>query len=137
MALQLAKDAGAVVTSVCSSKNFALVKSLGSDKVIDYTASDAESQLETYKYVIDAVGNSKTSVLKEKSKKALIPHGKYISIDQGTPLTPKAAFLKLKNLAEQGRITPVIDRVFPLEKMAQAHTYVERGHKRGNVIIAV
>ncbi len=137
MALQLAKNAGAIVTSVCSRKNFELVKSLGSDQVIDYTERNAESQLETYKYVIDAVGNSKSSVLKEKSKKALYPNGKYISIDHGTPLTPKEVFVELKNLTEQGKITPIIDRVFPLEKMAEAHAYVERGHKRGNVIVTV
>ena len=137
MTIQLAKQIGAHVTSVCSSPNFELVKSLGSDEVIDYTAEDAESQLGTYKYVIDAVGNSKTSELKEKSKKALTPDGKYISIDHGTPLTPKDAFLNLKTLAEQEMIKPVIDSIFPLEEMADAHKYVETGHKRGNVIITV
>ena len=137
MAVQLAKHAGAQVTAVCSGRNFALVKSLGSDLVIDYTENQAEAQLETYHYVIDAVGNTKTSVLKEKSKRALHPGGKYLSIDHGTPLTPKETFLELKKLAEQGKITPVIDRVFPLEKMAEAHAYVEKGHKRGNVIISV
>ena len=80
MAIQLAKHAGAHVTSVCSSRNFELVKSLGSDEMIDYTAENTESRLETYTYVIDAVGNSKTSTLKERSKKALTPNGKYISI---------------------------------------------------------
>lgn len=137
MAIQLAKQAGAYVTSVCSSKNFELVKSLGSDEVIDYTSENAESQLETYKHVIDAVGNSKSSTLKEKSKKALTQNGKYISIDHGTPLTPKEAFLNLKTLAEQEKIKAVIDRVYPLEKMAEAHQYVEQGHKRGNVVITV
>lgn len=137
MAIQLAKHAGAHVTSVCSSKNFDLVRSLGSDEVLDYTEENAETKLETYKYVIDAVGNSKNSVLKENSKKALIHNGKYISIDQGTPLTPKSAFMNLKLLAEKGKIKPVIDRVYPLEKMVEAHQYVERGHKKGNVIISV
>ncbi len=137
MAIQLAKHAGANVTSVCSRKNFELVRSLGSDEVLDYTEENAETKLETYKYVIDAVGNSKNSVLKENSKKALIPNGKYISIDQGTPLTPKSAFMNLKLLAEKGKIKPVIDRVYPLEKMVEAHQYVERGHKKGNVIISV
>lgn len=137
MAIQIAKNAGAAVTSVCSSQNFELVKSLGSDVMIDYRAENAESKLETYKYVIDAVGNSKSSRLKEKSKKALWPKGKYISIDHGTPLTPKDAFLNLKSLAEQGKIKPVIDSIYPLEKMAEAHSYVEKGHKRGNVIITV
>lgn len=137
MAIQLAKLAGAHVTGVCSNKNFQLVKSLGSYEMIDYTAANAESQLGTYKYVIDAVGNSKSSVLKEKSKKALTPDGKYISIDQGTPLTPKGVFLKLKTLAEQDSIKPVIDKVYPLEEIAEAHKYVEMGHKRGNVVITV
>ncbi|NRA50804.1 MAG: zinc-binding dehydrogenase, partial [Phaeodactylibacter sp.] len=123
--------------SVCSSRNFELVKSLGSDHAIDYTADDAVAQLATYKYVVDAVGNSKTSLLKEKSKRAITPDGKYISIDHGTPLTPKSTFLELKNLAEQGKLTPVIDRVYPLEKIVEAHTYVESGRKRGNVIITI
>lgn len=135
MALQMAKNAGAIVTSVCSSKNFELVKSLGSDKVIDYTAKNAVSQLETYKYVIDAVGNSKSSVLKVKSKRAIARKGKYLSIDHGTPRTPQKAFLKLKELVKQGKLKPVIDKVYPLAKMAAAHRYVERGHKRGNVVI--
>lgn len=137
MAIQLAKNAGAIVTSVCSGRNFELVKSLGSDFVIDYTTEDADSHLMNYKYVIDAVGNSKSSTLKEKSKKALLPKGKYISIDHGIPLTPKDAFLNLKALAEQKKIKPVIDSIYPLEKMAEAHAYVEKGHKRGNVIITV
>jgi len=137
MAIQLAKNAGAIVTSVCSGKNFELVKSLGSDFVIDYMREDAELKLETYNYVLDAVGNSKSSTLKEKSKKALLPKGKYISIDHGIPLTPKDAFLNLKSLAEHEKIKPVIDRVYPLEKIAEAHAYVEKGHKRGNVIITI
>lgn len=135
MALQMAKNAGATVTSVCSSENFELVRSLGSDKVIDYTASNAESQLETYQYVIDAVGNSKSSVLKAKSKQAIYKKGKYLSIDEGTPTTPKEAFLKLTESVEQGKLKPVIDKVYPLEEMVEAHRYVEKGHKRGNVVI--
>lgn len=137
IAIQLAKHMGAHVTSVCSGRNFDLVKSLGSDEMIDYTLDNAETQLETYKYVIDAVGNSKSSTLKEKSKKALTSNGKYISIDHGTPLTPKEAFLNLKILAEQEKIIPVIDSIYPLEEMAEAHKYVEMGHKRGNVIITI
>lgn len=137
MAIQLAKNAGATVTSVCSSRNFEMVNALGSNKQIDYTASNAIDQLETYDYVIDAVGYSKTSKLKEKSKNAITSKGKYISIDQGTPLTPKDAFMDLKRLAEQGKIKPVIDCVYPLDKIAEAHKYVETGHKRGNVVITV
>lgn len=137
MAMQLAKHSGAIGTSVCSGRNSQLVKSLGSDFVIDYTTEEAIAKLETYNYVFDAVGNSKSSPLKEKSKKALRPNGKYISIDDGVPRTPKKAFLNVKALAEQGKIKPVIDRIYPLAKMAEAHTYVEQGHKRGNVMIQI
>ncbi|APA63248.1 NAD(P)-dependent alcohol dehydrogenase [Maribacter sp. 1_2014MBL_MicDiv] len=137
LAIQLAKHMDAHVTSVCSGRNFELVTSLGSDKLIDYTIENAEKQLETYKYVIDTVGNSKSSTLKEQSKKALTSNGKYISIDHGTPLTPKEAFLNLKSLVEQEKIIPVIDSIYPLEKMAEAHKYVEMGHKRGNVVITI
>jgi NADPH:quinone reductase-like Zn-dependent oxidoreductase len=137
MAIQLAKHAGAHVTSVCSNRNFQLVKSLGSDEVIDYTAENAEDELGVYKYVIDAVGNAKSSTLKERSKKALTPEGKYISIDHGTPITPKEAFLNLKTLTEEEKIKPIIDRIYPLEEMAEAHKYVEMGHKRGNVVITL
>jgi len=136
-ALQLTKNAGAQVTSVCSGRNFELVRSLGSDKVIDYTTANAEDELGTYKYVIDAVGNSKTSTLKENSKLALTDGGKYLSIDNGVPKTPKRVFLKLRELVESGKLKPVIDKVFPLEKITEAHNYVELGHKRGNVIITV
>ncbi len=136
-AVQLAKNAGAQVTSVCSGRNFELVRSLGSDKAIDYTAANAEDELGTYKYVIDAVGNSKTSALKEKSKMTLTDGGKYLSIDKGVPKTPKKAFLKLRELVESGRLKPVIDKVFPLEKMAEAHNYVELGHKKGNVVVSL
>lgn len=137
MAVQLAKHAGAIVTSVCSGKNFELVKSLGSDKEIDYTLPNAESQLETYQYVIDAVGKAKTSTLKVKSKQAINKKGKYLSIDDGTPQTPKKSFLALKELVEQGKLKGVIDKVYPMEEIVEAHRYVEAGHKRGNVILSV
>lgn len=137
MAVQLAKNAGAIVTSVCSGKNFELVKSLGSEKVIDYTKSNAESQLETYKYVIDAVGKNKTSTLKVKSKQAINKKGKYLSIDNGTPKTPKKSFLALKELVEEEKLKAVIDKIYPLEEVVEAHRYVETGHKRGSVILSV
>ena len=114
-----------------------MVKSLGSDKVIDYTRDDAESQLETYDLVMDAVGKDKSSTLKEKSKKALASNGKYISVDDGTPTTPKETFLKLKEFAEQGKLKPVIDRTYPLEQIVEAHRYVDKGHKKGNVVITL
>lgn len=137
MAIQLAKHAGANVTSVCSGKNFEMVQTLGSDKQIDYSCEGAIDLLETYDYVFDAVGKSKSSLLKEKSKKALTSKGKYISIDHGTPLTPKDAFTNLKTLAEENKIKPIIDSIYELGNMVEAHKYVEKGHKRGNVVITV
>lgn len=137
MAIQLAKDAGANLTAVCSSKNFELVKSLGADHVIDYTSNDAVSQLERYDLVLDTVGNSKTSPLKTASKTALTAGGKYISVDDELPSTMREDFVKLKELVEQGKLVPVIDRCFPLEEMAKAHAYVDQGHKKGNVVISV
>jgi NADPH:quinone reductase-like Zn-dependent oxidoreductase len=137
MAIQFAKQAGVEITAVCSSKNFELVGSLGADKVIDYTHADAVSQLETYDWVLDTVGNTKTSALKEASKTALTPAGQYLSVDEGTPETTREDLVMFKELAEDGKLKPVIDRSFPLEEMVQAHKYVEQGHKKGNVVIAV
>jgi alcohol dehydrogenase len=137
MAIQLAKNKGAIVTSVCSSKNLEFVKSLGSDKVIDYTRDNSVSLLETYDLVIDAAGKDKSSPLKEKSKISLSSEGKYISIDDSIPSTPKENFIELRQFAEQGKIRPVIDRVYTLEQTAEAHRYVDKRHKRGNVIISI
>jgi NADPH:quinone reductase-like Zn-dependent oxidoreductase len=137
MAIQFAKQAGVEVTAVCSSRNFDLVQSLGADKVIDYTHADAVSQLETYDWVLDTVGNTKTSALKEASKTALTPAGKYFSVDEGTPKTTREDLVMFKESAEGGKLKPVIDRCYPLEEMVQAHKYVEAGHKKGNVVISV
>lgn len=138
MAVQLAKNAGATITAVCSSRNFEMVRSLGADKVIDYTKDDAVSKLEQYDVVMDAVGNSKTSALKEAAKKtALKPGGKYTSIDKGTPKGIMADFEYISKLAEAGKLQTMIDKTFPLEEMAEAHRYVDAGHKRGNVAISV
>jgi NADPH:quinone reductase-like Zn-dependent oxidoreductase len=135
LAIQMAKRAGAVVTAVCSANNHDLVKDLGADAVIDYTADDAVDQLEDdYDVVIDVVGNKKSSALKEACKKAA---GKYISIDDDVPTTKKEDFVKIKEMAEEGHLKPVIDRTFALSEMVEAHKYVDQGHKKGNVIISV
>jgi NADPH:quinone reductase-like Zn-dependent oxidoreductase len=137
MAIQLAKNAGAIVSAACSQKNFDLVKSLGADIPIDYTHPDATSQLEDYDFIFDAVGKTKTSDLKIQSKKALTPQGKYISVDDKAPATSKADFLKIKELIDQGVLKPTIDRIYALEQMIEAHKYVERGHKKGSVVISL
>ncbi len=137
MATQLAKNAGATVTAVCSGKNFDLVKSLGADKAIDYTQSDSVSQLEEYDFIFDAVGKTKSSELKKQSKKALSSNGKYISVDDQAPSTSKLDFLKIKALVEQGKIKATIDSIYSLEEMAEAHKFVEQGHKKGSVVVSV
>jgi NADPH:quinone reductase-like Zn-dependent oxidoreductase len=136
-AVQLAKYAGAEVTGVCSAANLALVKSLGADKVIDYTRDDSVNSLEQYDIVLDAVGKRKTSKLKVASQHALAPGGKYLSVDRGAP-RPRAEYLvQLKQLIEEGKFKAVIDRSYPLEQIAEAHRYVDQGHKKGNVVITV
>lgn len=137
MAVQFAKQAGADVTAVCSSKNFEMMQSLGADRVIDYTRDDAVAQLETYDLVLDAVGKRKASALKAASRNALTSRGRRISVDDGTPSTKRKDFFMLKEMTEQGKLKPVIDRCYPLEEMVEAHRYVERGHNRGNVVISV
>jgi NADPH:quinone reductase-like Zn-dependent oxidoreductase len=136
-AVQLAKHCGAYVTGVCSTGNVALVKSLGADTVIDYTKNELVQTLEEYDLVFDAVGKRKSSALKLRCKKALRPNGKYLSVDDGSPKLLIEDFILLKDMVETGKLKPVIDRCYPLEETAQAHRYVEKGHKKGNVIITI
>jgi len=136
-AVQLARYFGAEITGVCSTANLELVKSLGADKVIDYTREDSISSLELYDFVFDAVGKRKSSKLKVQCKNALAQGGKYISVDGGMP-RPRAEYLvRLKQIIEEGHFRAVIDRCYPLEQIAEAHKYVEKGHKKGNVVITV
>lgn len=137
LAVQIAKHLGAEVTAVCSTSNMALVKSLGAGTVIDYTKQDSPPEGAVYDFMLDAVGRSKTSKLKEACKKALAPGGKYVSIDDGDLKLDFKRLDKIREYTEAGFMKPVLDRIYPLEEIAEAHRYVEKGHKIGGVAITV
>ena len=134
-AVQLAKYYGAEVTGVCSTSNLELVKSLGADTVVDYTTEDLTNRDERYNFIFDAVGKRKSS--SQQFEKMLTSNGEYISVDDGSPKVSVEDLILLKDLVEAGKLKPVIDRVYPLEQMAEAHRYVETGHKKGNVVITI
>jgi len=136
-AVQLANAFGAEVTGVCSKRNLDFVKSLGAGKVIDYTKEDTLPGGERYDLVLDAVGKSKSSKLKDQCQKALTPDGKYISVDDGSPKNSIEELSLLNELVESGKLKAVIDRSYPLEEIVEAHKYVDQGHKKGNVVITV
>jgi NADPH:quinone reductase-like Zn-dependent oxidoreductase len=136
-ALQFAKHNNAIVTGVCSTSNFELVKSLGADKVIDYTKEDSIDKLELYDFILDAVGENKSSKLKIQCKKSLSQNGTYTSVDDELLKLQSEYLIQLKEMIEAGHVKTVIDKTFPLEQMVEAHRYVDNGHKKGNVVIKV
>jgi NADPH:quinone reductase-like Zn-dependent oxidoreductase len=153
-AIQLAKYFGANVTGVCSTANVEWVKSLGADKVIDYTVKDFSDMDEKYDLIFEAVNKSSFSACMKSLKK----DGTYINITEplpnvqmlwtqltsnkkllfsrNSPETPDALYF-LKELVETEKLKVVIDRTYPFEEMVEAHRYVEKGHKKGNVVITM
>ena len=87
--------------------------------------------------MLDAVGKRRGSPLKDACRRALVPGGRYVSVDDGTPACSAADLVHLAELVDAGAIDPVIDRVYPLERIAEAHRYVEADHKRGNVVVTI
>ena len=153
-AVQIAKAQGATVTAVDSAEKATMLRSIGADQVIDYRQEDFTENGQRYDVIVDVVGKSPFA----RSVKALKPNGRYILGNPSflsmlrarwTPLSAgkKATFAvasyqaedyaAFKTLLAAGKLKPVMDRRYPLAQLAEAHRYVEAGHKKGNVIILV
>jgi NADPH:quinone reductase-like Zn-dependent oxidoreductase len=161
-AVQIAKSYGAKVTGVCSTRNLALVRSLGADRVIDYTQEDFTKGSQRYDLIIDTVSTHSLS----DYRRALNPHGSLVivgSLDRGRWLGPLAGTIDawlyspfvsqkfiflfaqlnpedldvLRDLMREGKITPVIDRQYALSEVPEAIRYLEQGHARGKVVVTV
>jgi len=131
-AVQIAKYFGAEVTAVCSISNIEMVKSLGADNVIDYHKVDFRNSTTIYDVIFDAVGK----ITKSSCKKVLKKNGSFLSVRY--PTKEKVDYMIFLNeLIESGKLRPIIDRTYTLDKISEAHSYVEQGHKIGNVVITL
>ena len=154
-AVQLSKHFGAEVTAVCSAPNTELVKSLGADEVVDYTKEDFTKRSEKWDIIFDTVGKSPFSGSIRSLNKdgyylravhmspAPVIKGIWASITSNKKVIGGIAsehqedLLFLKDLLEKGIIKPVIDKSYPMEQIAEAHRHVDRGHKKGNVVVTI
>ena len=154
-AVQLAKYFGAEVTGVCSTDNMVMVDSLGADKVIDYTKEDFAKSGESYDIIFDTVGKSKYSVCINSLNKngsyllcAVFEFSVYIrmlltsifsnkNVIAGVAIERSDDLLFLKELIEKGKLKSIIDKTYPFDQIPEAHRYVDKGHKKGNVVISL
>ena len=132
-AIQLAKFFGAEVTGVCSTANVDMVKALGADHVIDYTQEDFSSRVGQYDAIIDTVAK----FAKAQAVPLLAPNGTFITMARMDSQEKLENLLFIKGLMETGKLKVVIGRRYSLEQIAEAHRYVDAGHKQGNVVITV
>jgi NADPH:quinone reductase-like Zn-dependent oxidoreductase len=137
-AVQLAvNEFGAEVTAVCSTSNMAWVKALGAERVLDYTDPNFELQANSYDVFLDAV----SKYPQQKARQALKSGGVYVDVHNSKHTkaisSPQDEMETLKRLLETGKFRPHIDRVFTVSEIVDAHAYVERGHKKGNVVISL
>jgi NADPH:quinone reductase-like Zn-dependent oxidoreductase len=132
-AVQLARHVGTHITGVCSTRNLELVRSLGADEVVDYTQEDFVESGERYDLIFDAVGKRSAS----ECKRALAADGAFVTTKQGLAKDRTEDLFFLRDLLVGGSLRPVVDRGYTLEEIAEAHRYVETGHKRGSVVIRV
>lgn len=131
-AVQLAKYFGGIVTAVCSTKNIELVKSIGANSVIDYTKTQITECENKFDIIFDAVGKLPSSTFKPLLKK----EGRFVSVKSIT--MEKTKYLHfIEKIIDDGRLKPIIDKVYPLENIVKANEYVELGHKQGNVVISI
>jgi NADPH:quinone reductase-like Zn-dependent oxidoreductase len=135
-AVQLAKSLDAEVTGVCSTTNLEMVRALGADEVIDYTKEDFTQRGESYDVIFDAVDMFQGDV-----KESLKETGIYLNVNTASDKINKkdvvTLLIELKGLIEAGKLKAVIDRRYPMEKIVEAHRYVDKGHKKGNVVITL
>lgn len=131
-AVQLAKYFGAEVTGICSTSNLEWVKELGADKVIDYTKEDFTQSGVQYDFVFKAVGKVSSS----QCKKVLKENGVFRSVFQSVKEKIENLLI-LKEIIEEGKLKPVIDKTYSMDQIVEAHTYVDKGHKKGNVVITI
>lgn len=132
-AVQIAKSFDTIVTGVCSAKNFELVKSIGADKVIDYKTEDFTENKESYDLIFDAVGK----IPKKKRKISLAKNGNYVNVLTDNFKLRIEDLELIKQLYVKGKLKTVIDQIYPLEEIVKAHKYVDKGHKKGNVLISL